>query len=245
MNLRVIAAFDPTFTSTGLRLTRAGENVGLPEERRSMRRKIASLAGDRRGALVARAGAVAAATVTVQIRSTGFSPGSITINHGDRVTWRNVDKTDHQVVADDGSFASPILHAGQSWTRTLSTAGTFRYHDSLYPRRTGKVAVKGPPPSVTLASRRRSSTTGRRSRSPGRSRPGGEPVGRDRPAAVRAGVVEPARVVKTGAGGIVLVHAHTEPLHDVRRALEQHRERHRGRPGRAEAEARRRAEPAT
>ena len=40
---------------------------------------------------------------------------------------------------------------GQSWTKTLSTAGTFRYHDALYPRRPGKITVKGPPPSVSLA----------------------------------------------------------------------------------------------
>ena len=103
------------------------------------------------GALVL-ATASAAATSTVAIRSTGFSPASLTVNHGDKVTFRNLDKVDHQVVADDGSFASPILHANQSWTiAALNTAGTFRYHDALYPRRTGKITVKGPPPAVTLA----------------------------------------------------------------------------------------------
>jgi plastocyanin len=102
------------------------------------------------GALVL-ATAGAAATATGAIRSTGFSPSSLTVNHGDRVTFRNLDKVDHQVVADDGSFASPILHANQSWTTaTLNTAGTFHYHDALYPRRTGKVSVKGPPPAVSL-----------------------------------------------------------------------------------------------
>jgi plastocyanin len=103
------------------------------------------------GALVLATASVAA-TSTVAIRSTGFSPASLTVNHGDKVTFRNLDKVDHQVVADDGSFASPILHANQSWTTAaLNTAGTFRYHDALYPRRTGKVTVKGPPPAVTLA----------------------------------------------------------------------------------------------
>ncbi len=97
------------------------------------------------------ASAGAAATTTVTIKSTGFSPGAITIQHGDKVTWRNVDTKDHQVVANDGSFASPILHRNQSWTKTLSTAGTFRYHDALAPRLTGKVTVKGPPPSLSLA----------------------------------------------------------------------------------------------
>ena len=103
------------------------------------------------GALVL-ATAGAAATSTVAIKGTGFSPSSLTVNHGDKVTFRNDDKVDHQVVADDGSFASPILHASQSWTTAaLSTAGTFHYHDALYPKLTGKITVKGPPPAVTLA----------------------------------------------------------------------------------------------
>jgi plastocyanin len=96
------------------------------------------------------AAAGSAATSTVQITSTGFTPSSLTVNHGDKVTWHNADKVDHQVVADDGSFASPILHANESWSTALNTAGTFRYHDALHPRLTGKITVKGPPPSVTL-----------------------------------------------------------------------------------------------
>lgn len=99
-------------------------------------------------ALAATAGA---ATVGVQIKSTGFAPSSIALTHGDAVTWKNVDKVDHQVVADDGSFASPILHAGQSYTTTFNRAGTFRYHDSYSAKHTGKISVKGPPPSLTLA----------------------------------------------------------------------------------------------
>lgn len=103
------------------------------------------------GALVL-AAAGSAATSTVRIKSTGFSPSALTVNHGDRVAFRNVDTADHQVVADNGSFASPILHANQSWTtNALTAAGTIRYHDALHPRLTGKVTVKGPPPAVSLA----------------------------------------------------------------------------------------------
>jgi plastocyanin len=103
------------------------------------------------GALVLAAAGVAA-TSTVTIKSTGFSPFSLTINHGDRVTFKNSDKADHQVVADNGSFASPILRANQAWTSAaLNTAGTVRYHDALHPRLTGKITIKGPPPAVTLA----------------------------------------------------------------------------------------------
>ncbi len=99
---------------------------------------------------LALAASAAAASFTIEIKSTGFSPSTLTVNHGDKLTWHNGDRNDHQVVADDGSFASPILHAGQSWTTTLNTAGTFKFHDALYPRLGGKLTVKGPPPSVTL-----------------------------------------------------------------------------------------------
>jgi plastocyanin len=96
------------------------------------------------------AAAAGAATLTVQIKSWGFSPSTIAINHGDKVVWHTADAVDHQVVANDGSFASPILHGGQSWATTFTVAGTFRYHDALHPRLVGKITVKGPPPSVTL-----------------------------------------------------------------------------------------------
>ena len=102
-------------------------------------------------AVLALAATAGAATISVQIKSTGFSPSTISLNHGDQITWKNTDKVDHQVVADDGSFASPILHAGQSYTTTFNRAGTFRFHDSYAATHKGKVVVKGPPPSLTLA----------------------------------------------------------------------------------------------
>lgn len=115
-----------------------------------MRRMIAPVLAAAAGAL-ALAGAAPAATVTIQVKRNAFSPGNVTVNHGDQVTFHNADTIDHQVVANNGSFASPILHRGQSWTHPLSTAGTFGYHDALHPNLTGKITVKGPPPSVSLA----------------------------------------------------------------------------------------------
>jgi len=92
-----------------------------------------------------------AATIHVNIRSTGFVPKTVTINHGDSVSWKNVDTKSHQVVANDGSFASPIIGAGKTYTHKFDNAGTFRYHDALHPSLTGAIKVKGPPPSVTFA----------------------------------------------------------------------------------------------
>jgi plastocyanin len=91
------------------------------------------------------------ATTAVQIKSTGFAPATVTINQDDSVTWTNTDTKDHQVVANGGSFASPILKAGQKYTRAFRNGGTFHYHDALHPSLKGTVTVKGAPPQVTLA----------------------------------------------------------------------------------------------
>jgi plastocyanin len=91
------------------------------------------------------------ATVTVSIKRTGFVPKSTTINQDDSVTWTNNDTINHQVVANNGGFASPILGPGKSWTRKFGNGGTFRYHDSLHPSLTGTVVVKGAPDQVSLA----------------------------------------------------------------------------------------------
>jgi len=57
------------------------------------------------------------ATSTVQIKSTGFVPATVTINQNDSVTWTNTDTKDHKVVANGGSFASAILTPGKTYVR--------------------------------------------------------------------------------------------------------------------------------
>jgi plastocyanin len=91
------------------------------------------------------------ATATVSIKRTGFVPKSTNINQDDSVTWTNNDTINHQIVANNGGFASPILGPGKSWTRKFGNGGTFRYHDSLHPSLTGSVVVKGAPDQVSLA----------------------------------------------------------------------------------------------
>jgi plastocyanin len=91
------------------------------------------------------------ATVTVRIVRAGFSPSAVTINFGDTVVWRNADRVNHQVVADSGAFASPVLRPGQTYSFTFRTAGTFRYRDALEPSERGRIVVRGPPPSISLS----------------------------------------------------------------------------------------------
>jgi plastocyanin len=90
------------------------------------------------------------ATVNVVITKTGFTPKTVTINQNDSVTWRNADAVNHQVVANGGQFASPIIGPGKTYTHAFRQGGTFRYHDALHPKLTGTVTVRGAPPQISL-----------------------------------------------------------------------------------------------
>jgi plastocyanin len=90
------------------------------------------------------------ATKAVAIKATGFSPATVTIATTDAVRWTNRDTKNHQIVANNGSFASAVIAPGKTYRHVFNSAGTFRYHDALHPSLTGKVVVKGPPPAVTI-----------------------------------------------------------------------------------------------
>lgn len=97
------------------------------------------------------AAAATTATHTIRITRTGFTPVRQTINLGDRVVWMNADTINHQVVADNGAFASPILAPGRSYGFTFRECCAYPYHDALRPSLKGRITVQGPPPSLSLA----------------------------------------------------------------------------------------------
>jgi len=101
-------------------------------------------------AALAVAGPAVAATKTISIYGSGFSPKSTTITQGDTVTWVNRDNTTHQVLADKGQFVSPILGRGQTYSFTFNAAGNYGYKDELHPKLVGTITVKGLPPTLTL-----------------------------------------------------------------------------------------------
>jgi plastocyanin len=91
-----------------------------------------------------------AATVSIKIGASSFTPKSVTINQGDTVKWTNTDNANHQIVANKGAFASGILRPGATYTFTFNTSGGFAYHDALHPATSAAVYVKGPPPQVSV-----------------------------------------------------------------------------------------------
>lgn len=102
-------------------------------------------------AALAVAGQAGAATKTINIYGYGFSPKSVTITAGDTITWYNHDNANHQVLADKGQFVSAILRPKQRFSFTFRAPGTYTYKDELHTKHTGKVIVKGVPPTLTVA----------------------------------------------------------------------------------------------
>jgi hypothetical protein len=64
-----------------------------------------------------------------------FSPASLTVHVGDTVTWMQHDQAPHDATTTNApvSFHSPLLSAGQSWSYTFRTAGTYAYYCSVHP----------------------------------------------------------------------------------------------------------------
>jgi plastocyanin len=91
------------------------------------------------------------ATKTVNIKSTGFVPKAVTVAGGDSVIWKNTDTVNHQVIANNGAFASGQLAPNRTYTKSMNTPGTYPYHDALHPTLKGSVKVTGAPPSVSIA----------------------------------------------------------------------------------------------
>ncbi|MBP9814336.1 cupredoxin domain-containing protein [Candidatus Woesebacteria bacterium] len=78
----------------------------------------------------------------VELKDFSFSPKTITVKVGDKVTIINSDIAGHSVFADDKSFDSGILNQGESTTVTFDKAGTFGFHCTPHPNMTLTVVVQ-------------------------------------------------------------------------------------------------------
>lgn len=83
--------------------------------------------------------------VVVNVKGMSFSPASITVNVGDKVTWRFDDGgIPHTVTGVKGAATainSPILKEGD-YSYTFDKAGTYDYICTLHPDMKGTVTVR-------------------------------------------------------------------------------------------------------
>lgn len=80
--------------------------------------------------------------VQVIMTNRSYDPQTVTVRVGDTVTWVNEDAPRHDVVADNGEFASQLFDAGQTFSFTFTEAGTYPYHCSIHPGMDGTVIVE-------------------------------------------------------------------------------------------------------
>jgi uncharacterized protein (TIGR03118 family) len=77
------------------------------------------------------------------INNFAFTPTPLTITAGSKVTWTNQQQgVPHTVVSDAGTFSSPVISDGKTYSVTLNTPGTYTYHCSIHPFMTAEITVK-------------------------------------------------------------------------------------------------------
>src|SRR5438105_685658 len=85
--------------------------------------------------------ATASGSASVNISNFQFSPATITVKKGTKITWTNNDNTNHTVTATDGSFNSGNLTNGNTFSQVFNKTGTFAYKCTLHNMMMGTVVV--------------------------------------------------------------------------------------------------------
>ncbi len=78
---------------------------------------------------------------SVSIKNFSFTPNSLTVKVGTKVTWTNHDSVTHTVTANQGAFNSPVL-PGSSFSFTFTKAGTYAYHCMIHPYMMATIVVQ-------------------------------------------------------------------------------------------------------
>ncbi|WP_457105928.1 cupredoxin domain-containing protein [Methylobacterium sp. P5_C11] len=83
--------------------------------------------------------------LVVRIDNFTFSPETITVAPGAKVTWINGDDIPHTVVSPSGQFRSKTLDTEDRFSFAFAAKGEYPYFCSLHPHMTGKVVVRDTP----------------------------------------------------------------------------------------------------
>ncbi len=81
--------------------------------------------------------------VIVEIYKKKFTPSEITIELGDRVVWKNIEKRQYHNVwfKDSGEEEPDYFFPDESYQREFNTLGHFSYECGPHPKMTGQVNV--------------------------------------------------------------------------------------------------------
>ncbi|QHE94939.1 amicyanin [Pandoraea fibrosis] len=95
-------------------------------------------------ALTLPAPANAAEADAVHIDNFTFSPATLTVRAGTRVTWTNRDDEPHTVTSSGNprAFASGALDTDGTFSFVFDKPGTYPYYCAIHPHMTGVIIVK-------------------------------------------------------------------------------------------------------
>ena len=81
---------------------------------------------------------------SVSVGHNRITPSELRVAKGTSVTFENQDEMPggHTLVADDGSFQSPALAKGQSWSHRFDTPGTHGYSITEHPKAKASITVE-------------------------------------------------------------------------------------------------------
>jgi plastocyanin len=83
-----------------------------------------------------------ASPVLVKIDNFSFTPQTLTVPAGTKVTWVNKDDVPHTVTSTDKTLKSRVLDTDEQFSHTFSVPGTNSYFCSVHPHMTGKIIVR-------------------------------------------------------------------------------------------------------
>jgi len=88
-------------------------------------------------------GSARAAAATVGIDNFAFTPATLTVPTGTKVTWTNHDDLPHTVTSASPPklFHSGPLDTDDAFAFTFATAGAYKYFCALHPHMQGTVVV--------------------------------------------------------------------------------------------------------
>ena len=80
---------------------------------------------------------------SVSIMNYAFSPSSLTIHVGDKVTRTNMDDAPHTVTSSSGptKLDSPTLNKGDTWSYTFTHPGDYSYYCAVHANMKGTIKV--------------------------------------------------------------------------------------------------------
>ena len=88
------------------------------------------------------AASIGAGGIKIEIKDFAFSPQTITVKSGEKITWINRDEEPHTVVSVEKQFKkSSALDTDQEFTVTAGAPGTYTYFCSVHPKMTGTIVV--------------------------------------------------------------------------------------------------------